>query len=96
MGYVWKDGIWLHAETGKPYSVARQHFKHLEKRRIYEQRRYWNPNTGVRVRRLERSARAGGKPFKIKPLQLKLRDLASVCVQTAAVTIARDVNLSSD
>ena len=93
---MWKEGGWLHVETGEPYSAARQHFKQLEKRKIYEQRRYWDPRTRVRVRRLERSARAGGKLFKIKPLQLKLRDLASVCVQTAAVTIARDVNLSSD
>ena len=92
-GYVWKDGIWLHVESGEPYSAERQHFKQLEKRKIYEQRRYWNPHTGVRVRRLERSARAGGKPLKCKPLQLKLHDLAGVCVQPVAEEIARDVNL---
>ena len=96
MGYVWKDGGWLHVETGEPYSAARQHHKHLEKRKIYERRRYWDTHTGVRVRRLERSARAGGKPFKIKPLQLKLNNLASACVQTAAGEIARDVNLLDD
>ena len=96
MGYEWKDGGWLHAETGEPYSAARQHFKHLAKRKIYERRRYWDPRTGVRVRRLERSARAGGKPFKLKPRQLKLHDLAGVCVQTAPDETARDVNLLSD
>ena len=96
VGYEWKDEGWLHVETGEPYSAARQHYKHLEKRKSYERRRYWDPRTGIRVRRLERSARAGGKPFKIKPLQLKLHDLASACVHTAAGEIARDVNLTDD
>ena len=81
-GYNWVDGKWLSAITGEPYSEARQHEKHLEKRKVYERRRYWNPNTGVRVRRLNRSAHAGGKPFKSKPLQLKLHHLrlVSACV----------------
>ena len=63
-GYTWKDGHWLHVETGEEYSAARQHLKRLEKRKVYEQRPYWDPRTGVRARRLERSARAGGKPFE--------------------------------
>ena len=86
----------MHGKTGEPYTAARQHLKHLEKRKIYERRRYWDPRTGVRVRRLVRSAREGGKPLKIKPLQLKLPDLVSACVQTVAAETARDVNLSSD
>ena len=96
MGYEWKDGRWLHAETGEPYSAARQHSKNLEKRKIYERRRYWDPRTGVRVRRLERSARESGKPFKLKPRQLKLHDLAGVCVQPVAEEIAREVNHTDD
>jgi hypothetical protein len=96
VGYVWKDGRWLHVESGEPYSASRQHLKRLDKRKVYERCRYWDSRTGVRVRRLERSARAGGKPFKIKPLQLKLNDLASACVQTAAGEIARDVNMITD
>jgi hypothetical protein len=97
VGYVWKDGCWLSEETGEPYSATRQHFKHLEKRTIYERRRYWDPSTGIRVRRLERSAREGGKPFKLKPRQLKLHDLlAGVCVQPVAEEIAREVNHSDD
>ena len=97
-GYVWKDGSWLSEETGEPCSAARQHFTHLEKRKIYERRRYWDPRTGIRIRRLERSARAGGKPFKIKikQLQLKLHDLANGCVQPVAEEIARDVNHTDD
>ena len=83
MGYKWKDGRWVHVETGQLYSAARQHFKTLEKRKSYERRRYWDPRTGIRVRRLERSARAGGKPFKLKPRQLKLHDLAGMRVQLA-------------
>ena len=96
MGYEWKDGGWLHAETGEPYSAARQNFKHLENRKIYERRRYWDPRTGVRVRRLERSAREGGKPFKLKLRQLKLHDLAGLRVQFAEEQTARDVNLLGD
>ena len=96
VGYEWKDGRWVHAETGEPYSAARQHFKHLETRKVYERRRYWDPRTGIRVRRLERSARAGGKPFKLKPRQLKLHDVAGVCVQPVAEEIARDVNHTDD
>ena len=96
MGYEWKEGIWVHVETGDPYSAARQYFKHLEKRKSYERRRYWSPRTGVRLRRLERSARAGGKPFKLKPRQLKLHDLANECVQPVAEEIARDVNHTDD
>ena len=97
-GYVWKDGSWLNAETMEPYSAARQHFKHLEKRKIYERRRYWDPRTGIRIQRLERSARAGGKPFKIKikQLQLKLHDLVGGCVQIAAEETAREVNHTDD
>ena len=96
LGHLWKDGRWVHGETGEPYSAACQHFKNLEKRKTYERRRYWDPRTGIRVRRLERSACAGGKPFKLKPRQLKLHDLAGVCVQPVAEQTARDVNLSSD
>ena len=92
VGYEWKDGGWVHKETGETYSAACQHFKNLEKRKSYERRRYRDPRTGVRVRRLERSARAGGKPFKLKPRQLKLHDLAGVCVQPVAEEIARYVN----
>ena len=99
MGYVWKDGHWLNAETGEQYSAARQHVKHLEKRKSYERQRYWDPRTGVRLRRLERSAREGGKPFKLKPRQLKLHELAAVaavCVRSVAKEIAREVNHSDD
>ena len=95
-GYVWKDGSWLNAETGEQYSAARQHVKHLEKRKSYERKRYWDPRTGVRLRRLQRSAREGGKPFELKPLQLKLHDLAGVRVQLAEEQTARDVNLLGD
>ena len=86
----------MHAETGELYSAARQHLKHLEKRKIYERRRYWDSRTGVRVRRLERSARDGGKPFRLKPRQLKLHDLAGVCVQPVPEEIAREENHSDD
>ena len=96
VGYEWKDGGWLHVETGEPYSAARQHFKHLEKRKAYERHRYWDPRTGVRVRRLQRSVRDGGKPLKLKPRQLKLHDLVGVCVQPVAEEIARDVNVLGD
>ena len=98
VGCVWEDGRWLHVENGERYSAARQHIKHLEKRKVYEQRRYWDPRTRVRVHRLERSARAGGTPFKSKPLQLELSDpsLASACVTIAGVSVARDVNLTDD
>ena len=96
VGYEWKDGRWVHAETGEPYSVAHQHFKRLEKRKIYERRRYWDPRTGIRVRRLERSARASGKPFKLKPRQLKLHEFATGCVQPVVEEIARDVNHTDD
>ena len=96
LGYLWKDGRWVHAETGEPFSAARQHCKHLEKRKIYERRRYWDPRTGIRVRRLERSARMSGKPFKLKPLQLQLHDLSGVRVQHAEEQSARDVNLLGD
>ena len=98
VGYVWKDGRWLNAETVEPYSEARQHLKHRVKQKMYERRRYWDPNTGVRMRRLERSARAGGKPLKIKPRQLKLNDprFASACVQIAGGSVALDVNLDTD
>ena len=96
LGHLWKDGRWVHGETGEPYSAACQQFKNLEKRKTYERRRYWDPRTGIRVRRLERSARAGGKPFKLKPRQLNLHDLAGVCVQPVAEEIARDVNHTDD
>ena len=96
MGYKWKDGRWVHVETGQLYSAACQHFKNLEKRKSYERRRYWDPRTGIRVRRLERSARAGGKPFKLKLRQLKLHDFVNVCVQPVAEEIARDVNHTDD
>ena len=98
VGYNWVDGEWVNAETGEPYSEARQHLQRLEKRSVYERRRYWDPNKGVRVRRLKRSAHASGKPLKIKPLQLKLHDLrlVSACVQIAGGSVARDVNLSSN
>ena len=96
LGYLWNDGRWVNAETGEPYSAACQHLKHIEKRKIYERHRYWDPSTGVRLRRLERSAREGGRPFKIKPLQLKLHDLAGLRVQFAEEQTARDVNLLSD
>ena len=96
VGYVWKDGRWLHVESGEPYSAARQHFKHLETRKIYERHRYWDPSTGVRLRRLERSAREGWKPFKLQPLQVKLHDLAGVRGQLAEEQSARDVNLLGD
>ena len=96
VGYVWKDGRWLHAESGEPFSEACQHLKFREKQRIYERRRYWEPSTGVRRRRLERSARAGGKPLKIKPRQLKLNDprFASACVQIAGGSVAQEVNIT--
>ena len=83
VGYNRVDGKWLNADTGEPYSEARQRLQRLEKRKVYERRRYWDPDTGVRVKRLKRSAHASGKPFKSKPLQLKLHDprLVSACVQ---------------
>ena len=81
-------------DTGEQYSAARQLEVRLLKRKEYEKRRYWDSRTRVRIRRLERSAREGGKPFRPKPRQLKLDELARV--QAAAGDIARDVTHSGD
>ena len=73
-GFVWnaESGEWRHADTGEALSATgrRQRFK--EKRRRYERSRYWDPSTGVRQRRLQRS---GGRRA-VKLAQSKLMDFA--------------------
>ena len=73
-GFVWNadTGEWRHAGTGEALCATgrRQRFK--EKRRGYERSRYWDPSTGVRQRRLQRS---GGRRA-VKLVQSKLTDFA--------------------
>ena len=95
VGYSWVDGSWV-SEAGEPYSATHQREKRLGKRRLYERRRYWDSQTRVRIVRLERSARAGGKEVRVKPLQLKLDEVVGVCVHPGIVEIARDINMLDD
>ena len=64
----------------------------MKRRRQYEQNRYWDPKTGVRNRRLERSARERGEQFKAKPVQLKLADVAEGRVRAAEKEMAPSLN----
>ncbi len=80
-GCFWRDGGWVSIETGEPLCAThrREHF--LQRRRSYEQTRYWDGKTGVRKRRLERSASERGAQAKVKHLQLKLTDFTGGRVQ---------------
>ncbi len=78
---MWAIGVgWRNAENGEPSCIAQQRERFLLKRRRYERSRYWDPETRVRKRRLERSAREGDRPRR--PVQLTLDDVAGDCVQT--------------
>ena len=75
-GCKWEAGIgWIHAITGKPRDADRAREKAAAARRAYDRKRYWDPKTKVRKRRLQRSARERGRPPR--PMQLRLDDLLS-------------------
>ena len=80
---MWAIGVgWRNAETGEPCCIAQQRERFLLKRRRYERSRYWDPETRVRKRRLERSAREGDRPRR--PVQLTLDEVAGGCAQKDA------------
>ncbi len=76
IGYVWdaSAGAFLSVKTGEPFCATRRREQFLQKRRSYENARYWNSRTGVRVRRLQRSAKSRGGAVKL--IQSKLSDFA--------------------
>ena len=88
---MWAIGVgWRNAETGEPCCIAQQRERFSLKRRRYERSRYWDPETRVRKRRLERSAREGGRPHR--PVQLMLDDVAGDCVQRGAEETGASIN----
>ncbi len=72
-GCIWMGGQYVDAETEEPHCPERCREQFLQRRRTYERARYWCPRTKVRKRRLERSARDGGRAPQ--PMQLRLDDV---------------------
>ena len=76
-GCKWEAAIgWVDTITGKPRDADRARENAARARRAYDRKRYWDPRTKVRKRRLQRSARDRGRPPR--PMQLRLDDLLSV------------------
>ena len=110
-GCKWEAAIgWVDAITGKPRDADRAREKAAGARRAYDRKRYWDPKTKVRKRRLQRSARERGRPPR--PMQLRLDDLLSgradagqaqgdehgeaTCVQTPEESVRPQVNYLTD
>ena len=75
-GCKWETAIgWVDAITGKPRDADRAREKAAGARRAYDRKRYWDPKTKARKRRLQRSARERGRPPR--PMQLRLDDMLS-------------------
>ena len=75
-GCKWDASIgWVDAITGKPRDAERAREKAAGARRAYDRKRYWDPKTKVRKRRLQRSARERGRPPR--PMQLRIDVLLS-------------------
>ena len=75
-GCKWEAAIgWVDTITGKPRDAHCAREKAAGGRRAYDRKRYWDPKTKVRKRRLQRSARERGRPPP--PMQLRLDDLLS-------------------
>ena len=66
----WGGDCWVDKATGEPRDTQRVREGSLRARRAYERKRYWDPSTKVRKRRLQRSAKQSGRPPM--PVQLKL------------------------
>ena len=108
-GCKWEAAIgWVDAITDKPRDVDRAREKAAGARSAYDRKRYWDPKTKVRKRRLQRSARERGRPQR--PVQLRLDDLLSgradagrsdgskqaTCVQTPEESVRPQVNYLTD
>ena len=56
-----EDDCFMEASAKVPFSREAQRERFLQRRRLYERVRYWSMTSGVRLRRLKRSARHGGR-----------------------------------
>ena len=75
--HVWKDGFgWVHEATGEPFSQAVYRAGVLRRQAGCERRRYWDPSTGVRERRHERTKQLAAKRCG-PPKQLTLDQVRS-------------------
>ena len=70
-GCVWMKGCYVNLASGA--EDARERF--LQRRRLYDRTRYWDPKKNVRKQRLMRSAHKNSRP--LKPIQLKLDGFAT-------------------
>ena len=60
--HVWKEGFgWVHAATGELFDQAIYMAGVHRRQAECERRRYWDPSTGVRERRLQRTKRVATK-----------------------------------
>jgi hypothetical protein len=56
-GHAWRDGAWVHEDTGLPYSEEAYKAGVLRRQAECERRRYWDTSSGTRQRRLQRAKR---------------------------------------
>ena len=71
--HVWREDAWYHASTGMPFNEEVYKAGVLRRQADCERRRYWDPPTGTRERRLLRAKRAAAaRPRKSYATQLTL------------------------
>ena len=61
-GCQWANGGYVSTATDESHCPARSREDYLQRRRLYDKARYWNPAKNVRKQRLQRSARKSVRP----------------------------------
>ena len=72
---VWMKGCYVNLASGEPHCAEDARERFLQRRRLYDRARYWDPKKNVRKQRLVRSAHKNSRP--LKPVQLKLDGFAT-------------------